>query len=487
MSKLKCFDGIKILTLEKQFKSLIKDDMTLSQEKKIGIQIAMDYYKTLNDDLNILKQEVEVEQTEIKDLLNPQPKGEASTGIGSVNKALSSVEGVYKALSEIDKVDSDSINKLMSLLNNDYSISSLANEVVSRSKIKFTPATDEQIRMVKEAKTPKEVLKLIIEHTTDPKLREVANIFFKNIHKVEPFLEFKIDLPIDRYGYPVGGDVIASYGGGKINVSEKAFWRKNNNYYNNGLDAGFHSIIHEFTHAFTLDAYRNPKTELEKQFKDYINKTYKELKRNSEFSDSYGFKSPEEFISEIISNPEFRFSAPIYKSGILDKIIEYIAKIFGYTKDKDAASDARFDKVQEAFDYILKSIPNIKAGKGKKTFYETTENLKRISEAYHKAKSDGSNPELVKAVEELLKLQPKEETSTGVEAKKDIKEPIKTLSDELNEIEGPLLTYDGKTAYDLFGNTDEMNEMDDNIMNQIAKDNTSLSNAENIKQNKKDC
>ena len=36
---------------------------------------------------------------------------------------------------------------------------------------------------------------------------------------------------------------------------------------------------------------------------------------------------------------------------------------------------------------------------------------KAISEAYHKAKSDGSNPELVKAVEDLLG-KPKETTPT---------------------------------------------------------------------------
>ena len=45
---------------------------------------------------------------------------------------------------------------------------------------------------------------------------------------------------------------------------------------------------------------------------------------------------------------------------------------------------------------------------------------KSISEAYHKAKADGSNPELVKAVEELLGKpteQPKE-TIPNVESKK---------------------------------------------------------------------
>ena len=39
------------------------------------------------------------------------------------------------------------------------------------------------------------------------------------------------------------------------------------------------------------------------------------------------------------------------------------------------------------------------------------EKIDEISEAYHKAKADGSNPELVKAVEKLLG-KPKETTPT---------------------------------------------------------------------------
>ena len=51
---------------------------------------------------------------------------------------------------------------------------------------------------------------------------------------------------------------------------------------------------------------------------------------------------------------------------------------------------------------------------------QTREDASSISEAYNKAKADGSNPELVKAVEELLGKpteQPKE-TIPNVESKK---------------------------------------------------------------------
>ena len=44
-----------------------------------------------------------------------------------------------------------------------------------------------------------------------------------------------------------------------------------------------------------------------------------------------------------------------------------------------------------------------------------TNNPKSISEAYHKAKADGSNPVLVKAVEDLISPKIKENVSKNIE------------------------------------------------------------------------
>ena len=51
---------------------------------------------------------------------------------------------------------------------------------------------------------------------------------------------------------------------------------------------------------------------------------------------------------------------------------------------------------------------------------------KAISEAYHKAKSDGSNPELVKAVEDLLG-KPKAETPNVEDWSKDVESTAKKI------------------------------------------------------------
>ena len=53
-------------------------------------------------------------------------------------------------------------------------------------------------------------------------------------------------------------------------------------------------------------------------------------------------------------------------------------------------------------------------------------NTKNISEAYHKAKADGSNPELVKAVEELIG-KPKETTPNVEDWSRDVESTNKAL------------------------------------------------------------
>jgi GNAT superfamily N-acetyltransferase len=80
-----------------------------------------------------------------------------------------------------------------------------------------------------------------------------------------------------------------------------------------------------------------------------------------------------------------------------------------------------------------------------------------VSEAYHKAKADGSNPELVKAVEKLLgaKEAPKPlETKEEVEALKDVESTAKALEDVDTQ---PLKTQLGIEAnWDMIGEGDAL-------------------------------
>lgn len=314
---------------------------------------------------------------------------------------LKNVQSTFEALSYLNDIDESKLDGLTDFIDSDYSVSEIIKPVKDRAKQVYTPATLEEIKDLQKITNPKEILQKINKETKEESLRKVSMLFLENYSKIAPFIQFKIDLARDLNGNAVSGN--GSYAGGKIDISVGAFRGRKNLYFTSGIEQGFKTILHEFTHAFTIDAYRSPSNKIERDFKDYIDKTYKELKKNSMFSDSYGFSKPEEFIAEIFTNPEFRYSAPIYESGFLDKVIEFIAKMFGYIKDKNSASDARFDKAKEAFDVIFRTIPNIRAGKGKDIFYETTKNINRISEAYHKAKKDGNNPKLVEAVEKIIK------------------------------------------------------------------------------------
>ncbi len=58
---------------------------------------------------------------------------------------------------------------------------------------------------------------------------------------------------------------------------------------------------------------------------------------------------------------------------------------------------------------------------------------KYLSEAYHKAKADGSNPELVKAVEKLLKAETKPEIKPEGEVKTEKIEPVEPIKPKSNE------------------------------------------------------
>lgn len=341
---------------------------------------------------------------------------------------LKDIKNTTKGLAVINDVNPIAIDKILQEFEGDYSRASLAQAVIKRAKQKYEPATYDQIETIKNAKNPKEVLDIIVKTTTDESLKRVAKVFLQNIDKA-PFLKFKIAPPKDPYGYPVM-DALGSYAGGEINISKRAFTTRNNAYLPSGLDGGYKTALHEFTHAFTIDAYRKPKTSYEKQFKKYIDETYSDLKRNSEFKDNYGFKSPEEFLAEVLSNPEFRLVAPIYKSNLIDKVIEFIAKIFGYTKDKNLATDLRLQQMKEAFEYILTAIPNIRAGKGKEIYYADAGEISRLSEAYHKYKKEGTHPEFVKRIEDLFESHKKyKPTQDAVQIESPDAVPVREQSD----------------------------------------------------------
>ena len=232
------------------------------------------------------------------------------------------------------------------------------------------------------------VLNHIISNTKDPIIKIFAKAFLDNIDRAG-FLQIKFDVARDRYGNYVQ-DASGSYGGGIININwKKVFFNATNLIHKNGLDSGYKSIIHELVHVYTLQALRNPQTSKEKEFKNKITKAYNTLKQDAAFKSDYGLSSVEEFISEIISNPEFRGTLNIYKAGFLAKIINYIAKLFGYTKDISMEESNRASIIHETVNTFLKDLPYLTPSKGKSIYYDKANNIKPgVSELFK------SNPEL---------------------------------------------------------------------------------------------
>ena len=219
------------------------------------------------------------------------------------------------------------------------------------------------------------VLNHIISNTKDPIIKIFAKAFLDNIDRAG-FLQIKFDVARDRYGNYVQ-DASGSYGGGIININwKKVFFNATNLIHKNGLDSGYKSIIHELVHVYTLQALRNPQTSKEKEFKNKITKAYNTLKQDAAFKSDYGLSSVEEFISEIISNPEFRGTLNIYKAGFLAKIINYIAKLFGYTKDISMEESNRASIIHETVNTFLKDLPYLTPSKGKSIYYDKANNIK---------------------------------------------------------------------------------------------------------------
>ena len=66
-------------------------------------------------------------------------------------------------------------------------------------------------------------------------------------------------------------------------------------------------IIHESMHAYTIKALNEPVTDQEKAFKAEMEKAYNSyLKKFPNLVVNYGFNNVEEFVSEVVSNPDFR-------------------------------------------------------------------------------------------------------------------------------------------------------------------------------------
>lgn len=121
------------------------------------------------------------------------------------------------------------------------------------------------------------------------------------------------------------------------------------------------SFLHEATHSVTARAYLDPQTFEEKDFKNFIDKSFAEFKKYATDNDRkrHGFTEPLEFIAELFTNPAFQKTLRRIESdaregsktnktmsSFFSELNDFIRRLFGAKKT-------------EAVDALIESITRI--------------------------------------------------------------------------------------------------------------------------------
>jgi len=89
-------------------------------------------------------------------------------------------------------------------------------------------------------------------------------------------------------------------------------------------DQAINGFIHELVHSISVESYNNPQNTTQELFKKEVDILFNKL---NDGSNKYGFSSPEEFIAEVFSNPEFRNN--LDNKSIFKKIANFIKRLLG--------------------------------------------------------------------------------------------------------------------------------------------------------------
>jgi hypothetical protein len=194
-------------------------------------------------------------------------------------------------------------------------------------------------------------LKLYAEvYAKDKELENLIQILIDNVDKIK-FVKFK------GIGKLQNNNHQAEYDGetGEIFVNNIMYQPNNRDV----EDRLYRTIIHEYLHGYFLSVLDSPKTEQEKQLVEYINEAYDVLTFEYEGTDKwYGFHDVDEFVSELLSNKEFRESEQVRKTGIVQKILNFINQIFfkKYGKNSIEIKQNTFNKLLENISILEPSL-----------------------------------------------------------------------------------------------------------------------------------
>lgn len=240
-------------------------------------------------------------------------------------------------------------------------------------------------------KTNKEILetlKLYGEvYSEDKEFKNVIEVLLDNISKID-FVKFKGIGDLENKNNQAEYDAET----GNIYVNNIAYQPENINV----EDVIYRTILHEYLHGYFLATLDNPKTKEEKELVEYINEAYDVLTFEYENTDNwYGFHNVHEFVSELLSNKDFRESEQVKKTGILNKILNFINQLFFKKYGKDSVEIKRnaFNKILESVSILNPSTVKYSERRGSLSNFisqKSQERLNQIKDVFNE------NPELSK-------------------------------------------------------------------------------------------
>lgn len=182
--------------------------------------------------------------------------------------------------------------------------------------------------------------------SSEPEVEEVLDLMIKNVSRIEDNTFFKgvIKGTEDYWG-------VYEHNSGNIYLYESIE--------NGSIDEIVRAIAHEYLHAFTVSALEKDISEMsgsERKFAGVIEDIYNELKSNTDYGDEYGFKNTREFVTEIMTRPDFVAKLKRENLTIWDKIINAILDFFGI-KSKYKNDPKKEELVKKAIETITEFIP----------------------------------------------------------------------------------------------------------------------------------
>ena len=210
----------------------------------------------------------------------------------------------------------------------------------------FNPINDEQVKDIAKFEGKNKAFLEYIMNNISQDMKPLAEMLMNNVSKLGHVkLQFGTS---DRVGGKYNTET------GELFINLTVGYRRQYFSVNEGLQNVLYAALHEYIHAYILNAFLNPQTMEEKEFSKFIKDTFKTLKKDALYQSEYGFKSEEEFISEIMANKDFRKMINKTSPSLWTRIKNFFAKLLGIGNKREALVDKTISTILE---FIPKSNP----------------------------------------------------------------------------------------------------------------------------------